>query len=317
MRIVSAEEVARAAPYPALVDALAAAFADPRACHAPPRAHHRVTVEGEAERTLLLMPAWDAAGGVVVKLVNVTPAAAGRGLPAVQGVVLVADAATGAWRLLIDGGELTARRTAAASALAARHLARRDAATLFMAGSGRLSRALIEAHASQRPVRRVLVWSRRPERAAAVVDWARAQGLEAEAAGLREGVEAADIVSCATLSTEPLIRGDWLRPGVHLDLVGAFRPDMRETDAEAVARTQVYVDTHEGARGEAGDLIQAAAEGRFDWSEIRGDLPGLCSGRAPGRTHDAAVTLFKSVGASLEDFAAARLVERRLDAGAA
>ncbi|TVQ53236.1 MAG: ornithine cyclodeaminase family protein [Rhodobacteraceae bacterium] len=316
MRIVSAEAVAAATPYPALVDALSAAFAaGPEGCVAPPRAHHGVAVDGEPERTLLLMPAWDRSGLLVVKLVQVAPGNAARGLPAVQGQVMVADAETGAWVAMLDGGELTARRTAAASALAARHLARADAATLMVVGAGRLSTALIEAHATVRPIRRVLVWARRSEAAAAVAAWAQARGFAARPVGLEEGAAVADVISCATLSADPLIRGAWLRPGVHLDLVGAFRPDMRETDAAAVARAAVFVDTRAGALGEAGDLLQAAREGAFSPEAIRADLFELCSGAQQGRTDPGAITLFKSVGASLEDFATAKLALSRLDAG--
>lgn len=315
MRMLSAEAVAAATPYPALIDALAEAFAaGEAACVAPPRVHHAVAVEGEPERTLLLMPAWDRGGLLVVKLVQVAPGAAARGLPAVQGQVLVADAETGVWSAMLDGGELTARRTAAASALAARHLARQDAATLMIVGAGRLSTALIEAHAAVRPIRTVLVWARRTERAGAVAAWARARGFAAQVVSLEEGAARADVISCATLSAEPLIRGAWLRPGVHLDLVGAFRPDMRETDADAVARSAVFVDTRPGALAEAGDLLQAAREGAFARERIRADLFELCSGAQPGRVDPQAVTLFKSVGASLEDFAAAKLAMTRLGA---
>ncbi|MGF1658939.1 MAG: ornithine cyclodeaminase family protein [Rubrimonas sp.] len=314
MRFVTAAQIAQAAPFPALIDALERAFAaDPPACVAPPRAHRAVTVAGEPARTLLTMAAWGADGGAVVKLVNVVPANGAKGLPAVQAVALVSDPATGAWVAALDGAALTARRTAAASALAARHLARADARALCMVGGGALSRELIAAHAAVRPIREVAVWTRRPAQAEEVAGWARAQGFDARAVGpapeaLAEAVGAADIVSCATLSTAPLVRGAWLRPGVHLDLVGAFRPDMRETDAEAVARAQVFVDTRAGAEGEAGDLLQARAEGGFDFADLRADLAELCAGRKPGRADAAAITLFKSVGAALEDHVAARLV---------
>lgn len=314
MRIVSAEEVAAATPYPALIDALSAAFAEPGAVEAPPRAHHAMAVEGRAERTLLLMPAWDRDGLTVVKLVTVAPDNGERGLPAVQGAVLVGDAETGAWRLALDGGELTARRTAAASALAARHLARGDASRLFVVGTGRLSTALIEAHAAALPLSEVRVWGRRPAAVSRVVEWARARGFDAGPATLEEGAGWADVISCATLSERPLIEGAWLRPGAHVDLVGAFRPSMRETDGAAVARASVFVDTMAGARGEAGDLLQAAAEGVFDYADVRADLAALCSGAHRGRASADEITLFKSVGASLEDFAAARLAALRLAA---
>ncbi len=312
MRIVTAEEVAAATPWPALIDALAAAFANPALVTAPPRAHHTVKAQGDPDRTLLIMPAWDARGATVVKLVSVVPGNGARGLPAIQGQVLVSDPATGAWTALIDGGALTERRTAAASALAARHLARADARTLFLVGTGRLSRALIAAHASVRPIARVLVWGRTADKAEAVAAWARDQGFEAETAALEDGAREADVIACATLSAEPLIRGAWLRPGVHLDLVGAFRATMRETDAEAVARAAVFVDTMAGARGEAGDLLLAAQEGRFSLDAIRADLHALCAVAHPGRESADQITLFKSVGASLEDFVAARMVAEAL-----
>ncbi len=313
MLFATAADVARATPFPDLIAALSEAFAKgDAACSAPPRAHHTVAVSGEPERTLLLMPAWGEDGGVVVKLVNVVPGNSERGLPAVQGQVLVADARTGEWSAMLDGGELTTRRTAAASALAASHLAREDAAVMLMVGTGRLSTALIEAHAAVRPIRRVLVWGRTAGKANAVVNWARAHGFDAEATDLETGARQADVISCATLSTTALVQGAWLRPGAHLDLVGAFRPQMREVDAQAVARASVFVDTRVGALAEAGDLVQAAAEGAFDPEDVRADLHELCSGAHPGRGAADEITLFKSVGASLEDFAAARLVAARL-----
>lgn len=312
MRVVSAAEVAEATPYPDLIAALRDAFAGAAGVTAPPRAHHAVPCAGRAPRTLLTMPAWGADGGVCVKLAQVVPDNGARGLPSVMGVVLLADAGTGAWTHAMDGGEITVRRTAAASALAASFLARADAAQLFMVGAGRLAPALIAAHAAVRPIRRVRVWARRPEAAARVVDWALEQGFDAAPATLEDGAAEADVIACATLSTAPLIRGAWLRPGAHLDLVGAFRPDMRETDAAAVARAAVFVDTRAGAAAEAGDLIQAAAEGAFQPAGIRADLAELCAGARPGRRDAAEITLFKSVGASIEDWAAARLVAARL-----
>jgi ornithine cyclodeaminase len=312
--IADAAAVARATPWTALIDALGDAFAA-AAVVAPPRGHHAVAVPGEPDRTLLLMPAWTADGATVVKLVNVVPGNAARGLPAIQGAVVVADAASGAWRAVLDGGELTARRTAAASALAARRLARPDAATLLVVGTGRLAPELAAAHAAVRPIRRALVWGRRPEAAEAAAARIRAAGLEAVAtADLEAAAGAADVIACATLSEAPLVLGRWLRPGLHLDLVGAFRPVMRETDAEAVARATVFVDTIEGARDEAGDLIRAEAEGRFRFADVAADLAALCAGRHPGRRAPDEITLFKSVGTAIEDFAAARLVLARLAA---
>lgn len=311
MKIVSAEDVARATPYPALIAAIEDAFAGRLGVVAPPRVHLTVPMAAEPARILLLMPSWGSDGGSVVKLVNAVPGNAARGLPAVQAQVLVTDPVTGAWAALLDGGELTARRTAAASALAARHLAVPDAAHMAMIGTGRLARPLIEAMASVRPIQHVSVWGRSAAKAQEVAAWARGLGLDAEAADLESAVRGADIVSCATLSTEPLVRGAWLRPGQHLDLVGAFNPAMRETDGEAVGRAAVFVDTREGATHEGGDLIQAAAEGHFALDAVQADLAELCTGAHSGRRDRSAITLFKSVGASIEDYAAARLVLSR------
>lgn len=308
MRIIDAAAVARATPYPALIAALADAFAGRLGAVAPARHHYTVAAPGEPDRTLLVMPSWGGDGGVVVKLVNAVPGNAARGEAFIQGQVLVADPVTGAWAAMLDGNEVTARRTAAASALAARYLARPQAETMAMVGTGRLARPLIEAMRAVRPLKQVFVWGRDPSKAEAVAAWARGEGIEAEATGLEAAVRAADIVSCATLSTAPLVRGAWLQPGQHLDLVGAFRPDMRETDAAAVGMAQVFVDTRDGALHEGGDLVRAAAEGAFAPERVVADLGDLCAGSHPGRREAAEITLFKSVGASIEDYAAARLV---------
>jgi ornithine cyclodeaminase len=315
MRIVTAAEVAAATPYPALIAALEDAFAGRAPATAPPRGHHQMAVEGRAERTLLTMPAWGPDGAAMTKLVTVAPDNGARGLPAVQAAVLLSDPDTAEWRWLIDGPTLTARRTAAASALAAQRLARADAATLLVVGAGRLAPELIAAHAAVRPIRRIRIWARRGEQAAQTAADARAAGFDAaEAPDLADACAQADVISCATLSTAPLVMGAWLRPGQHLDLVGAFRRTMRETDAEAVRRSAVFVDTRASAEGEAGDLHHAAAEGAFAFADIRADLSDLCRGAHPGRGADDEITLFKSVGASIEDYAAARLVARRLGA---
>jgi len=205
----------------------------------------------------------------------------------------------------LDGSALTSRRTAAASALAARELARQDASSLLVVGTGKLAPMLIEAHATVRPIRKVRIWGRNPDKAAALAERFRDR-FDCEAVtDLESAVPAADIISCATLSTEPLIRGEWLQPGSHLDLVGAFRPTMRETDSRCLARSEVFVDTYAGAMGEAGDILQAIDEGAFRETDLRAELAELLRGDKPGRTNNDAITLFKSVGASLEDLAAA------------
>ncbi len=257
---------------------------------------------------MLLMPAWEHDGYIGVKIVNVFPQNAAAGLPAIAGLYLLSEGRHGTPLACIDGGELTRRRTAAASALAARHLAREDAETLLVVGTGRLAPMLLEAHAAVRPIRRVRIWGRNPDKAAAMAREYADRGLDCRAvddSGLAVATGEADIITCATLSTAPIIHGAWLAPGSHLDLVGAFRPDMRESDDACLQKADVFVDTYAGAMGEAGDILQAMDAGAFTQEEIRADLAELERGTRGGRASGDAITLFKSVGASLEDLAAA------------
>lgn len=309
MQIVDAKRAEQLLPYDALVAALLEAFAKPDAdVTAPPRLHYGVDDPDGSQRTLLIMPAWADDAGVVVKLVNVVPNNGQRGLPAIQAQVLVADPVTGAWSVMIDGATLTARRTAAASAAAAQFLAPADAKTMLVVGTGRLSLEMVAAHRQVRPsIERVLVWGR---------DKAKATGIAEQIHGgevaddLAVACAAAQVISCCTLSAQPLVRGAWVQPGTHVDLVGAFRPDLRESDSELVAKSRVFVDTYAGANGEAGDLLQAHAEGLFNMQNIQADLHELSRGTVSREAND--ITLFKSVGASLEDFVAARLLAAQL-----
>jgi ornithine cyclodeaminase len=209
----------------------------------------------------------------------------------------------------MDATRLTVWRTAAASALASRSLSRPDASRMLMVGAGALAPFLVRAHCSVRPITEVMVWNRSPGRAQAlVVDLAR-DGIAASIADDLQGAASeADIITTATLSLDPLIRGAWLKPGTHVDSVGAYRPTMRETDDEVVRRARVYVDTRAGALSEAGDIVQPVRAGVIGKDAIAGDLYELCRGTAPGRGSAQEITFFKSVGASIEDLAAATAV---------
>lgn len=310
LRLFDAAAIARALPYLELVDALAGAFAD--GVRAPIRHHHEIPRSHPEPATLLLMPAWRQDRDTGVKLVHVCPGNESRGLPVVQGLYVLFDGPTGTPRAVLDGTELTLRRTAAASALACRHLARSDATTLLMIGAGALAFHLVRAHAAVRPVRQVLLWNRTLERARLLAERLAAEGLAVEIVADRTAALArADIVSCATLSREPLVLGRHLRPGTHVDLVGAFRPDMRESDDELMRRARVFVDTREGALAEAGDILQAIASGALRAEDLAGDLYDLCGGRVAGRGDPAEITVFKSVGSAIEDLVAASLVLAR------
>ncbi|KAB0682868.1 ornithine cyclodeaminase family protein [Aureimonas leprariae] len=318
MRIVSAADVDRLLDFPRLIAALRSAFAG--AVVQPVRHHHRIERNGEAaDSTLLLMPAWTdfrrkANGYAGVKIVSVSPDNAAVGLPSVLGSYLLLDGATLQPVALVDGPSLTAWRTAAASALAATFLARKDSATHLVIGAGAMAPFLIRAMRAVRPIRRTLIWNRSPERVEALVTQLGEAGIAVEAApDLDAAVAGADVVSAATLSREALVRGRFLEPGTHVDLVGAFAPDMRESDDEAVRRARVFVDTRDGALTEGGDLVQAVAAGAFEASRVVADLFELCRGTASGRESAGEITLFKSTGAALEDLAAAVLVFESLE----
>jgi alanine dehydrogenase len=275
-------------------------------CELPTRHHHPVEVPDAAEATLLLMPAWQVGRHIGVKLVTIFPDNGKASLPSVMGVYLLIDGRSGRPEALIDGPMLTLRRTAAASALASRFLARADASRLLMVGTGALAPHLIEAHASVRPIREIKIWGRDPAKAAALARRMAKPGRTVEPAGdLASAVAAADVISCATLSRTPLVKGAWLEPGQHLDLVGAYTPEMREADDEAVKRASVWVDTKAGALKEGGDIVQPLRSGVLDPARIEGDLFGLCRGEARARAGADEITFFKSVGTALEDLAAA------------
>lgn len=306
MLVLNEVETRTALPFSALIEALRTIFAN--GCEMPKRHHHDVAVPGEPAATLLLMPAWQPGSYIGVKMVSVFPGNSARDLPAIHGSYLLSSGKTGQLLAIIDGAELTARRTAAASALAADYLATKSARRMLMVGAGRLSQNLIEAHASIRPISEVTIWARDPRKADVTAAQIALPGISISVAtDLEAAAREADIISCATLSSEPLIRGDWLKPGAHLDLVGAFKPSMRETDDRAVSRADIFVDTREGALSEGGDLVQPIESGIITAASIRADLAELAKGRHAGRSSDQAITLFKSVGAASEDLAGAIL----------
>jgi alanine dehydrogenase len=313
LRFVDGEAIRAALPWPVIIEALATALV--AGGEAPLRAHHRIEVPDAPEASLLLMPAWRSGARLGVKLVTVFPGNARQGESSVAAVYALFDAMNGRPLALFDGEELTARRTAAASALAARYLARADARHLLMIGAGRLARALVPAHASVRPIERISLWNRSAARAVATAQALRSEGHAVDIVDdLPAAVAAADIVSCATLASEPVLRGAWLRPGTHVDLVGAFRSTMRESDDALVVRAQpLVVDNRVAALAEGGDIVQAIASGAIDEGAISADLTDLISGRHPGRTHEDQVSVFKSVGFALEDLAAADAAWRALE----
>ena len=307
MQIIDAAAVIAASPPRDLTSALEAMFRD--GCTAPVRHHHTVPVPGGPDATLLLMPAWRAGRYLGIKMVTIFPGNSARRLPAVAAQYILLDGDTGAVLAMIDGGELTARRTAATSALAARFLARADASTLLIVGTGRIARHLAWFHTALRPgLRTVRVWGRSAAHAASLAEDLRRDGLDAGVApDLAAAAAQADIVSAATLAREPLIRGEWIRPGTHVDLVGGYTPEMREADDALIAKATVFGDTRDGVLHEAGDVLSPIESGVLAGESVH-DLAELCRGAHPGRRHAGEITVFKSVGAALEDLAAAILV---------
>jgi alanine dehydrogenase len=310
VRIVTPDHIARALSYPALIDALAAAF---RGDFAVPARHHHTIPGAGGNATLLLMPAWTESEEKYLgcKVVTVFPGNAAQGKPSLYGSYLLLSGESGEPLAVMDGRSLTAWRTGCASALAARYLARADAAHLVMVGAGALVPHLVRAHMSVRPIAKVTLWNRTRSRAVQAAFALAVTGTEVEVTDdLEAAVKTADIVSCATLSAEPLIRGAWLKKGAHVDLVGGFTPKMREADDETIRRARVYVDTRAGAMREAGDIVQPLRRKVLSKDDIAGDLFDLCRGKVKGRRRKDEITLFKSVGTALEDLAAAMLVWR-------
>lgn len=306
MKSFDAAATRRALPFERLIPALERVFVE--GCEVPQRHVHQVSGADGVKGTVLIMPAWRASD-LGIKTVTIYPGNARLGLPALHSTYLLYDARTGVPRALIDGDEITSRRTAAASALAAQRLARPDARRLLVLGAGRVARLLPEAYRCALPtIDQVRVWNRGAAGAAAMVDRLRAQGFAAEAVeDLGAAAAEADIVSCATLATEPLVRGAWLRPGSHLDLIGGFTPQMREADDACFAGARLFVDTDE-ALHKSGDLLGPLARGVFTTKDVQGTLADLCRGSRPGRLGATERTVFKSVGTALEDLAAAMLV---------
>ena len=259
---------------------------------------------------MLLMPGWDQSGDFGIKLATIARSNATLGLPTLHGVYVLFDGDTGAPRGVLDAGALTARRTAAASALASRCLSKPDASTLLMIGTGRVARQLIAAHCAVRPIDEVRVWGRTAANAERVAEEA---GRETRVRcvsvpDIETGAAGADIISSATPSETPLLRGAWVADGTHVDLVGAYTPAMCEADTALISgANQVFVDTLEGAQREAGELIQAVDAGTFSFDSVAGDLCRIAQADDTLRTSDEAITVYKSVGTALQDLAAARL----------
>ena len=307
MKVYDRENVASSLQYGILIEALRKAFSSK--ITAPERVQHTIKNKNGSDATLLLMPAWKIGEHIGIKIVSVFPENTTNNMNAVHANYFLVNANDGKPVAVMDGTELTLRRTACASALAADYLVNKNVDTLLMIGTGNLAPHMIKAHCVVRNYSRILIWGRNEEKAERLARSLNIKDKEILAKNdLKEALNDADVISCATLSQKPLIMGDWIKPGQHLDLVGAFTPDMAEADSKAIAKSKVVVDTYEGALSESGELINALKEGRIKKEHILSDLRELVLEEKNIRKDSNDITLFKSVGTALEDLAAAELV---------
>ncbi|WP_159715954.1 ornithine cyclodeaminase [Geminicoccus flavidas] len=310
MQVFDAGQVHRLLDYPSLVAALRRAHRG-----GMPDTHRTVMAEpGGGPDRFVALSAWAAGELIAVKLVGVFPGNLALPVPepSVQGLVALFDGRTGAPLLAADGAAMTFRKTAADSALGVDCLARADAETLLVVGAGGLAPHVALAHTSVRPsLRRVLIWNRTPARARAVADGLDLGAVRVEvAADLELATGQADIIATATMSTTPLVRGDLLRPGTHVDLIGAYLPEMRESDDAVIRRGRLFVDTFAEC-DRCGDLGQPIAQGLISLDSIEADLFQLCQGAHPGRTSPDDITVYKnSGGAHLDLFTARHLIDQ-------
>lgn len=289
--------------FPVLIDALA-------------QAHRRAPMEvaesllGTESAQYFVRHAADPGRHFLSKLITSIPANTAAGLPAVQALCVLFDAVNGNPLALLDGTELTCWRTAADSALGARLLAPPAPHTLLVAGAGRLAPWMVQAHRCVRPsIERVLVWNRTGAAAAALVRSLRAEGIDAlQVHDLEQATRQAQVISTCTRAHEPIIRGAWLSPGTHLDLVGGYTPQTREADDEAIRRARVFTDLRASALAGVGDILQPLASGAMRPDDLLGDLYDLMAMRVPGRRDPADITLFKNAGGGHLDLMTAVLV---------
>jgi len=309
MRYYRADELREAADLQALVEALEAG-------HLQPKPEIADGLIGPDHARYLIRSAHNGKDLVGSKLVTIMPDNPSvHGLPAVQAVIMLFDAATGQPLAALDATEPTYWKTGADSALGSKLLSRESSRVLVMAGAGGLLPWLVRAHFAVRPkLDRVMIWNRTPEKAEELARVLVSEGFPATAADDLEGVvRQADIISTATMATEPIIKGTWLKPGTHVDLVGGYSPDTREADNEVIARSRLFVDCLESALDGVGDILKPLERGIIDQGDILGDLFDLASGRVNGRENESDITVFKNAGGAHLDLMVAQALIDRID----
>ena len=314
MRMVTGEEVHRLLDYPSLVEGLKAFHLQD--VDEARDVHLHQPLDSGSDAVFLLLPAWQRNEAIGIKLVTVFPdnEHTGTGLPSVQGIYALFDGRTGAPKAVIDGTALTLRKTAGDSAAGASFLAREDARLMLMVGAGAMGPHLIMAHTAIRPsISMVLVWNRTAARAERLAAELRLDGISIAATTDLEGAcREADVISCATMAEEPLVRGAWLKAGAHLDLVGSYQPRMRESDDDCVRRARVFVDSRWFTIGRVGDIKQPMEAGMLGEEDIVADLFQLSRGEKKGRESADEITLFKNAGGGHLDLGTAKFLLTRL-----
>jgi ornithine cyclodeaminase len=315
MRYIGPQEVADGLPYSDLVESLREIYqADGMTAK---RDLINLQELSDTEGTCMaFMPAWGPGHDLTTKIFTLFPTNREKGLPTIHAVIFVIDSSNGMLKAIVDGTEVTRRRTACMSALAADYLARQDSSQLLVCGAGALAPHAASAHVSVRPIEIIEVWARREEAAESVVEFLRSQHGELDinvAADLSDACRRADIVTCQTSSPNPIVFGDWITAGTHMDFVGSHDPNKRECDDEVARISKIYVDVMETAMREPGDILIPLKSGVITEAQIIGDLSDLTRRIVNGRTNDEEITLFKSTGSSLADMAAAELAVKNAE----
>ncbi|MDZ4729682.1 MAG: ornithine cyclodeaminase family protein [Xanthomonadales bacterium] len=304
---IGAESIADCLSYTELISSMRLALKQGHSL--PERMHYEIGKHWSIDARLLLMLAWRDDFYLGFKIVTLYPDNVSRGLPNLSGVYALFNGRTGEPLALMDAAELTAYRTAAASMLAAQCLVARPAENVLVIGAGNLSRYYINAYAEIMSPKSISLWSRDISKAEKVIESMQLTGVDLRvASNLESAAGEADIISTITSSMQPVLFGAWCKPGSHIDLVGGYRPDMREADDELIRRALIFVDTYEGVLKEAGDITEPLERGIISRIDIKADLAELLAGCLPDSTNDKDLTVFKSVGAAFEDLAAAVLV---------
>lgn len=307
MKVITADEVHATLGYPALIDALQQAYANE--FKMPPRQVFLLDEDDSNHDAFALLPSWnDQVIGVKAFTYFPNPKPGNKSL---YSQILLFNRENGEPLALVDGTSVTFWRTAGISGLATRLLSRENSETMLLLGTGNLAPYMIRANASVRPLKRIMVWGRDPQKAGSVIEGVQSGLHEVEFSvvdDLQAACGEADIIVSATGSHEPLVFGDWVGPGTHTDFIGNHHATKRECDTELIVKSKVYADSRVNAFKEAGEILVPISEGKFQKEDVAGELTEMCVGTVTLRQSDDEITLFKSIGMAMSDLVGASLV---------